>query len=86
MKKGRNNVTDSAAAAAHFNTLHLQKKKKNTIQYFILTFFFLPVLKRGKPKKGKNDLISAEEGDDPFADISSVGMSLSLSFHSFLNT
>ncbi|XP_036972795.1 voltage-dependent N-type calcium channel subunit alpha-1B isoform X3 [Acanthopagrus latus] len=32
----------------------------------------LPVLKRGKVKKGKNDLISAEEGEDPFADISSV--------------
>ncbi|XP_028274065.1 voltage-dependent N-type calcium channel subunit alpha-1B isoform X1 [Parambassis ranga] len=32
----------------------------------------LPVLKRGKIKKGKNDLISAEEGEDPFADISSV--------------
>uniref|UniRef100_A0A671YSC2 Voltage-dependent N-type calcium channel subunit alpha-1B n=1 Tax=Sparus aurata TaxID=8175 RepID=A0A671YSC2_SPAAU len=31
------------------------------------------VLKRGKVKKGKNDLISAEEGEDPFADISSVG-------------
>uniref|UniRef100_A0AAQ4NQL7 Voltage-dependent N-type calcium channel subunit alpha n=1 Tax=Gasterosteus aculeatus aculeatus TaxID=481459 RepID=A0AAQ4NQL7_GASAC len=30
------------------------------------------VLKRGKVKKGKNDLISAEEGEDPFADISSV--------------
>lgn len=26
-------------------------------------------------KKGKNDLISAEEGEDPFADISSVGKS-----------
>ncbi|XP_006803553.1 voltage-dependent N-type calcium channel subunit alpha-1B isoform X1 [Neolamprologus brichardi] len=35
----------------------------------------LPVLKRGKVKKGKNDLISAEEGEDPFADISSVGKS-----------
>uniref|UniRef100_A0AAQ4P5K6 Voltage-dependent N-type calcium channel subunit alpha n=1 Tax=Gasterosteus aculeatus aculeatus TaxID=481459 RepID=A0AAQ4P5K6_GASAC len=32
----------------------------------------LDVLKRGKVKKGKNDLISAEEGEDPFADISSV--------------
>ncbi|XP_029921994.1 voltage-dependent N-type calcium channel subunit alpha-1B isoform X2 [Myripristis murdjan] len=32
----------------------------------------LPVLKRGKAKKGKNDLISAEEGEDPFTDISSV--------------
>ncbi|XP_068588557.1 voltage-dependent N-type calcium channel subunit alpha-1B-like isoform X3 [Cebidichthys violaceus] len=32
----------------------------------------LPVLKRGKVKKGKNDLIGAEEGEDPFADISSV--------------
>ncbi|KAM3873751.1 putative voltage-dependent N-type calcium channel subunit alpha-1B [Diretmus argenteus] len=32
----------------------------------------LPVLKRGKVKKGKNDLISAEEGEDPFTDISSV--------------
>uniref|UniRef100_A0A665XB59 Voltage-dependent N-type calcium channel subunit alpha n=1 Tax=Echeneis naucrates TaxID=173247 RepID=A0A665XB59_ECHNA len=30
------------------------------------------VLKRGKAKKGKNDLIGAEEGEDPFADISSV--------------
>lgn len=30
------------------------------------------VLKRGKVKKGR-DLIGAEEGDDPFADISSVG-------------
>lgn len=35
----------------------------------------LTVLKRGKTKKGKNDLISAEEGEDPFADISSVGTS-----------
>uniref|UniRef100_UPI0037E984D5 voltage-dependent N-type calcium channel subunit alpha-1B-like n=1 Tax=Semicossyphus pulcher TaxID=241346 RepID=UPI0037E984D5 len=32
----------------------------------------LPVLKRGKAKKGKNDLIGTEEGEDPFADISSV--------------
>ncbi|KAK9532840.1 hypothetical protein VZT92_010206 [Zoarces viviparus] len=32
----------------------------------------LPVMKRGKVKKGKNDLIGAEEGEDPFADISSV--------------
>ncbi|XP_058473605.1 voltage-dependent N-type calcium channel subunit alpha-1B isoform X10 [Solea solea] len=32
----------------------------------------LPVLKRGKSKKGKNDLIGAEEGEDPFADISSA--------------
>ncbi|XP_029940538.1 voltage-dependent N-type calcium channel subunit alpha-1B isoform X2 [Salarias fasciatus] len=32
----------------------------------------LPVLKRAKVKKGKNDLIGAEEGEDPFADISSV--------------
>ncbi|XP_051907015.1 voltage-dependent N-type calcium channel subunit alpha-1B isoform X4 [Hippocampus zosterae] len=32
----------------------------------------LPVLKRSKNKKGKNDLIGAEEGEDPFADISSV--------------
>ncbi|XP_026195314.1 voltage-dependent N-type calcium channel subunit alpha-1B isoform X3 [Anabas testudineus] len=32
----------------------------------------LPVLKRGKVKKGKNDLIGAEEGEDPFADMSSV--------------
>ncbi|XP_062269228.1 voltage-dependent N-type calcium channel subunit alpha-1B-like [Platichthys flesus] len=32
----------------------------------------LPVLKRGKVKKGKNDLIGAEEGEDPFADITSV--------------
>ncbi|XP_030005055.1 voltage-dependent N-type calcium channel subunit alpha-1B-like [Sphaeramia orbicularis] len=32
----------------------------------------LPVLKRGKAKKGKNDLIGAEEGEDPFTDISSV--------------
>uniref|UniRef100_A0A3P8WC90 Voltage-dependent N-type calcium channel subunit alpha n=1 Tax=Cynoglossus semilaevis TaxID=244447 RepID=A0A3P8WC90_CYNSE len=30
------------------------------------------VLKRGKAKKGKNELIGAEEGEDPFADISSV--------------
>lgn len=36
---------------------------------------FLAVLKRSKAKKGKNDLIGAEEGEDPFADISSVGMS-----------
>lgn len=35
---------------------------------------FLLVLKWNKGKKGKNDLISAEEGEDPFADISSVGM------------
>ncbi|CAG5867207.1 unnamed protein product, partial [Menidia menidia] len=32
----------------------------------------LSVLKRGKMKKGKNDLIGAEEGEDPFADMSSV--------------
>uniref|UniRef100_A0A3Q3KPH8 Voltage-dependent N-type calcium channel subunit alpha n=1 Tax=Mastacembelus armatus TaxID=205130 RepID=A0A3Q3KPH8_9TELE len=32
----------------------------------------LDVLKRGKAKKGRNDLIGAEEGEDPFADISSV--------------
>ncbi|XP_056873987.1 LOW QUALITY PROTEIN: voltage-dependent N-type calcium channel subunit alpha-1B [Takifugu flavidus] len=32
----------------------------------------LSVLKRNKAKKGKNDLIGAEEGEDPFADISSV--------------
>ncbi|TNN59698.1 Voltage-dependent N-type calcium channel subunit alpha-1B [Liparis tanakae] len=32
----------------------------------------LPVLKRGKVKKGINDLIGDEEGEDPFADISSV--------------
>uniref|UniRef100_A0A672JP05 Voltage-dependent N-type calcium channel subunit alpha n=1 Tax=Salarias fasciatus TaxID=181472 RepID=A0A672JP05_SALFA len=32
----------------------------------------LDVLKRAKVKKGKNDLIGAEEGEDPFADISSV--------------
>nr|XP_061836742.1 voltage-dependent N-type calcium channel subunit alpha-1B isoform X2 [Nerophis lumbriciformis] len=32
----------------------------------------LPVLKRSKAKKSKNDLIGAEEGEDPFADISSV--------------
>ncbi|KAM9322783.1 voltage-dependent N-type calcium channel subunit alpha-1B [Pholidichthys leucotaenia] len=32
----------------------------------------LPVLKRGKVKKGKNDLIGAEEGEEAFADISSV--------------
>uniref|UniRef100_A0A674N4Z0 Voltage-dependent N-type calcium channel subunit alpha n=1 Tax=Takifugu rubripes TaxID=31033 RepID=A0A674N4Z0_TAKRU len=32
------------------------------------------VLKRNKAKKGKNDLIGAEEGEDPFADISSVGI------------
>lgn len=33
------------------------------------------VMKRGKIKKGKNDLIRAEEGEDPFADMSSVGKS-----------
>lgn len=50
--------------------------------YNIVSVFSLPlaavvctVLKRGKAKKGKNDLISAEEGEDPFADISSVGTS-----------
>uniref|UniRef100_A0A3Q2CR14 Voltage-dependent N-type calcium channel subunit alpha n=1 Tax=Cyprinodon variegatus TaxID=28743 RepID=A0A3Q2CR14_CYPVA len=32
----------------------------------------LSVLKRGKIKKGKNDLIGAEEGEDPFADMSSA--------------
>ncbi|GAA6097064.1 voltage-dependent N-type calcium channel subunit alpha-1B isoform X3, partial [Tachysurus ichikawai] len=31
-----------------------------------------PVLKRAKVKKGKNDLISAEEGEEHFTDISSV--------------
>ena len=30
-------------------------------------------MKRGKVKKGKNDLMNAEDGDDPYADISSVG-------------
>ncbi|XP_030625015.1 voltage-dependent N-type calcium channel subunit alpha-1B [Chanos chanos] len=30
------------------------------------------VLKRAKVRKGKNDLISAEEGEEPFTDISSV--------------
>ncbi|XP_041825615.1 voltage-dependent N-type calcium channel subunit alpha-1B [Melanotaenia boesemani] len=32
----------------------------------------LDVLKRGKIKKGKNDLIGAEEGEDPFADMTTV--------------
>ncbi|XP_068609472.1 voltage-dependent N-type calcium channel subunit alpha-1B-like [Brachionichthys hirsutus] len=32
----------------------------------------LPVMKRCKPKKGKNDLINTEDGEDPFADIASV--------------
>ncbi|XP_053705164.1 voltage-dependent N-type calcium channel subunit alpha-1B isoform X1 [Synchiropus splendidus] len=32
----------------------------------------IPVMKRNKVKKGKSDLIGAEEGEDPFADISSV--------------
>ncbi|KAI1882504.1 hypothetical protein AGOR_G00251440 [Albula goreensis] len=32
-----------------------------------------PVLKRAKTKKSKNDLIGAEEGEEHFADISSVG-------------
>ncbi|XP_023816312.1 voltage-dependent N-type calcium channel subunit alpha-1B isoform X8 [Oryzias latipes] len=32
----------------------------------------LSVLKRGKIKKVKNDLMGAEEGEDPFADMSSV--------------
>ncbi|XP_029624992.1 voltage-dependent N-type calcium channel subunit alpha-1B isoform X4 [Salmo trutta] len=32
----------------------------------------LPVLKRGKVKKSKNDLIGAEEGEDHFTDMSSV--------------
>nr|XP_020470735.1 voltage-dependent N-type calcium channel subunit alpha-1B-like isoform X4 [Monopterus albus] len=32
----------------------------------------LPVLKRGKGKKGMNDLIGARGGDNPFTDISSV--------------
>lgn len=31
------------------------------------------VLKRAKVKKGKNDLIGAEEGEEHFTDISSVG-------------
>lgn len=31
------------------------------------------VLKRGKVKKSKNDLIGAEEGEDHFTDMSSVG-------------
>uniref|UniRef100_A0A8C4I3E9 Voltage-dependent N-type calcium channel subunit alpha n=1 Tax=Dicentrarchus labrax TaxID=13489 RepID=A0A8C4I3E9_DICLA len=50
-----------------------------TLLYFKTDYFSVPVcvvlfavLKRGKAKKGKNDLISAEEGEDPFADISSV--------------
>lgn len=43
--------------------------------FFLLLSVFVTVLKRGKAKKGKNDLISAEDGEDPFADISSVGMS-----------
>uniref|UniRef100_A0A8C7VV77 Voltage-dependent N-type calcium channel subunit alpha n=1 Tax=Oncorhynchus mykiss TaxID=8022 RepID=A0A8C7VV77_ONCMY len=33
----------------------------------------LDVLKRGKVKKSKNDLIGAEEGEDHFTDMSSVG-------------
>ncbi|KAJ8339453.1 hypothetical protein SKAU_G00362390 [Synaphobranchus kaupii] len=33
----------------------------------------LDVLKRAKNKKGKNDLINAEEGEEHFTDISSVG-------------
>lgn len=54
---------------------------QNTGALFIPNIIFcvfssvLTVLKRGKTKKGKNDLISAEEGEDPFADISSVGTS-----------
>uniref|UniRef100_A0A8C7KYF1 Voltage-dependent N-type calcium channel subunit alpha n=1 Tax=Oncorhynchus kisutch TaxID=8019 RepID=A0A8C7KYF1_ONCKI len=32
-----------------------------------------PLLKRGKVKKSKNDLIGAEEGEDHFTDMSSVG-------------
>uniref|UniRef100_A0A8C6KMV8 Voltage-dependent N-type calcium channel subunit alpha-1B n=1 Tax=Nothobranchius furzeri TaxID=105023 RepID=A0A8C6KMV8_NOTFU len=35
-----------------------------------------PLDGRGKIKKGKNDLIGAEEGEDRFADLSSVGKSL----------
>lgn len=41
--------------------------------YLRLFLSLSAVLKRGKVKKGKNDLIGAEEGEDPFADISSVG-------------
>lgn len=57
-----------------------------TTVYYILRlmyeYFTLPAfadlctgLKRGKAKKGKIDLIGAEEGEDPFADMSSVGES-----------
>lgn len=42
---------------------------------FFCCALLFTVLKRGKAKKGKNDLIGAEEGEDPFADISSVGKS-----------
>uniref|UniRef100_A0A8C5FSD6 Voltage-dependent N-type calcium channel subunit alpha n=1 Tax=Gadus morhua TaxID=8049 RepID=A0A8C5FSD6_GADMO len=39
----------------------------------LFSFYFLSVvMKRGKVKKGKNDLMNAEDGDDPYADISSV--------------
>lgn len=40
----------------------------------VLSYMFVySVLKRGKVKKSKNDLIHAEEGEDHFTDISSVG-------------
>lgn len=39
------------------------------------------VLKRAKVKKGKNDLIDAEEGEEHFTDISSVGKELSYHYH-----
>uniref|UniRef100_A0A8C7KSG9 Voltage-dependent N-type calcium channel subunit alpha n=1 Tax=Oncorhynchus kisutch TaxID=8019 RepID=A0A8C7KSG9_ONCKI len=38
-----------------------------------LHFFYSVLLKRGKVKKSKNDLIGAEEGEDHFTDMSSVG-------------
>lgn len=42
----------------------------------MLSAFLFTVLKRGKIKKVKNDLICAEEGEDPFAEMSSVGKNL----------
>uniref|UniRef100_A0A7N8XI52 Voltage-dependent N-type calcium channel subunit alpha n=1 Tax=Mastacembelus armatus TaxID=205130 RepID=A0A7N8XI52_9TELE len=45
---------------------------ENRAEYLLPALPWSIILKRGKAKKGRNDLIGAEEGEDPFADISSV--------------
>uniref|UniRef100_A0A672Z7R2 Voltage-dependent N-type calcium channel subunit alpha-1B n=1 Tax=Sphaeramia orbicularis TaxID=375764 RepID=A0A672Z7R2_9TELE len=48
------------------------KAEQCELLFQLCLFLSSAVLKRGKAKKGKNDLIGAEEGEDPFTDISSV--------------